>query len=57
MIDKAFVLEAAKLAGLELDEAAVSGVIANLERIAEFARLLEQVPLVAEDEAAPVWRP
>ena len=57
MIDKAFVLEAAKLAGLELDEAAVSGVIANLERIAEFARFLEQVPLVAEDEAAPVWRP
>ena len=57
MIDKAFVLEAAKLARLELDEVAVPGVIANLERIAGFARMLEQVPLGAEDETAPVWHP
>ena len=57
MIDRAFVLEAAKLARLELDEAALPGVIASLERIAGFARMLEQVPLGAGDEAAPVWRP
>lgn len=57
VIDKAYVLEAAKLAQLELDEAALGGVTANLERIAGFARMLEQVPLATEDEAAPVWRP
>ena len=57
VIETAFVLEAARLAGLRLDEAALPGVVANLERIAGFARVLEQVPLGAEDEAAPVWRP
>ena len=55
-IDEAFVREAAKLVGIEVDAESMPGVIANLERIAGFASMLEEVPLGAEDEMAPVWR-
>lgn len=57
MIEAAYVLESAKLAMLDIDDAALAGVLANLERIAGFAQMLEQVQLGVEDEAAPVWHP
>ncbi|HVE49486.1 MAG TPA: DUF4089 domain-containing protein [Casimicrobiaceae bacterium] len=57
MIDQTVVLEAAKLARLELDDAEIESVAANLARIATFAKLLEDVALDSEDEAAPIWRP
>jgi hypothetical protein len=56
-IDEAYVVESAKLAGIEIDEAAMPGVTAGLQRIADFAALLDGVALGVEDEPAPVWRP
>ena len=56
-LDEAFVREAARTAGLEIAADAMPGVLANLERIAGFARALDAVPLEPHDEAAPVWRP
>ena len=56
-IDEAFVREAARVAALDIGEQAMPGVVANLERIAGFARMLDAVALEPSDEAAPVWRP
>lgn len=56
-VDVAFVREAARLAGLDVPAAAMPAVLANLERIEGFARVLETVPLEPADEPATVWRP
>jgi len=56
-VDDAFVREAARTAGLGIGAEVIPGVLANLERIAGFARMLDAVPLEPQDEAAPVWRP
>lgn len=57
MIDEAYVREALKLSELEVEKASLPAVLANLERIAGFAGMLEAIPLNVDDEPAPVWRP
>lgn len=53
----AYVDAAAALIWLPLDPAHRPGVILNLERIAEMARLVMEFPLGDEAEPAPVFRP
>lgn len=57
MVDEAYVREALKLSELEVEKASLPAVVANLERIAGFAGMLEAIPLNIDDEPAPVWRP
>lgn len=56
-MDEAFVLELARLAGIELTPEQLPGVIATLRINAGLARKLDDFPLAAEDEPGPVWRP
>jgi len=51
------VQEAAKLSGLAVPPERVPAVLANLERLAQVAAVLEAVPLAPEDEIGPEWRP
>jgi hypothetical protein len=54
---KAYVDAAAKLIGLPLDPAHRSGVVLNLERIAQMAALVMEFDLPEETEPAPVYTP
>jgi len=56
-IDEAWVLAAARVAGLAIAPAHVAGVTANLVRIEQIARPLNAIELDASDEIAPVWTP
>ena len=56
-MDEALVLELARLAGIELTPERLPGVIATLRINAQLAHLLEEFPLVGQDEPGPVWRP
>jgi hypothetical protein len=56
-IDDAYVLAAARAAGLDIAPAQVAGVTANLARIEAIARPLNAFALEAGDEIAPVWTP
>ena len=53
----AYVDAAAALIGLPLDPAHRPGVVLNLERIAQMAALIAEVPLPDAAEPAPVFRP
>jgi hypothetical protein len=48
---------AAAALALEIAPEHRPGVLANLERLAEVARLIMEFPLPDETEAAPVFRP
>ena len=52
-----YVDAAAALIGLPIDPAHRSGVVLNLERIAQMAALVAAFPLPDEPEPAPVFRP
>ena len=52
-----YVDAAAVLIGLSLDPAHRPGVLLNLQRIAEMARLVMEFPLPDTCEPAPVFRP
>jgi hypothetical protein len=56
-IDEAYVLQAARLAGLELKSEQISSVLEHLRRTASLARLLEDFVLPTEEEIGPTWRP
>ena len=57
-IDEAYVLRAIATLGIELSAAQIPGVIANLQRTAQAAALVNAFPLdQATDEFGPVWRP
>jgi hypothetical protein len=56
-IDEAWVLAAARVAGLAIAPAHVPGVTVNLARIEQIARPLNAIELDASDEIAPVWTP
>lgn len=56
-VEERYVLEAARLVGLGLDPARVPAVLANLQRIAQVAQLVNEVELAPEDELGPVWTP
>ena len=56
-IDEAYVLQAARLAGLELGAEQLPGVVEHLRRAAAMARLLEEFALPDDEEIAPTWRP
>jgi hypothetical protein len=51
------VLEAARLSGLVVPPERVPAVLANLERLAQVAAVLEAAALAPEDELAPEWKP
>lgn len=53
----AYVDAAAAAIGLPLDPAHRPGVIANIERIAGFAKLVMELPLDEAAEPAPVFKP
>lgn len=57
MISPATVLEAARLAGLDVPPERIPAVLGNLERLAQVAGALEAVALAPEDELGPEWRP
>lgn len=52
-----YVTAASDLIGLSLAPAHRPGVVANMERIADLARLVMEFPLSDEDEPATVFRP
>jgi hypothetical protein len=57
-MDRAFVVGALALAGLQVDAARLDAVCAQLGRIEEIAAALDAVALdPMTDELAPVWRP
>ena len=57
-IDEAFVRQATALLGIELTAAQVPGVIANFQRTAQLAAMVNEFPLdPVADEPAPIWRP
>lgn len=58
LIDEDFVRRAAALQGIEVTPEQMPGVIANLQRTAQLAALVNAFPLdPVVDESAPVWRP
>jgi len=57
LIDEAYVLQAASLAGLELSAEQLPGVVEHLRRAAAMARSLDDLALPADEEIAPTWRP
>ena len=57
MISPAAVLEAARLAGLDVPPERIPAVLGNLERLAQVAGVLEAVALAPEDERGPEWKP
>ena len=52
-----YVDAAAVAAGLSLDPAHRPGVIANMQRIAQFAQMVMELPLDEATEPLPVYRP
>lgn len=57
-IDEAYVRRATALVGITLTAAQVPGVVANLQRTAEIASVVNAFPLEpVADELGPVWRP
>lgn len=46
-----------KAADLQVEEASIPAVLANLQRIEQLARALQAVELGPEDEIGPEWRP
>ena len=56
-IDEAFVLQAARLAGIEIGAAQLQAVIASLRVTAHAAALVNEFDLDAHEEPGPVWRP
>lgn len=56
-IDETYVLQAARLAGIEVSAEQLPGVVENLRRAAAMARLLDDFALPADEEIAPTWRP
>jgi len=54
---ESYVDAAAALIGMPLDPAHRTGVILNIERVAEMAALVMAFPLSEETEPAPVFRP
>jgi len=58
LIDEAFVRRAAALQGIEITAAQLPGVIANLQRTAQLAAIVNEFALdPVTDEPGPVWRP
>jgi hypothetical protein len=55
--EQAFLLQAARLAGLELTAEQLPGVLEHWRRNAQIARLVNEFPLAVEDETGPTWRP
>jgi Protein of unknown function (DUF4089) len=56
-IDEAYVLQASRLAGIELTVEQLPRVVEHLRRTAALAALLEDFPLPVNEEIAPTWRP
>lgn len=56
-IDDAFVLQAARLAGIDITAEQLQSVVGHLRRTAEAARLVDEFPLGTEEEPGPVWQP
>lgn len=56
-IDEAYVLRAARLAGLELASEQLPGVVEHLRRTAEAAQLVNDFLLGMNEEPGPIWRP
>ena len=57
-IDEAFVRRAAALQGIAFTPDQMPGVLANLQRTAQLAALVNDFPLdTVVDELGPVWRP
>jgi hypothetical protein len=57
LIDEVFVLQASRLAGIELTPEQLPGVVEHLRRTAEVAALVNSVVLSPQDEQGPTWRP
>jgi hypothetical protein len=58
LIDEVFVRRAAALQGIEITPEQMPGVIANLQRTAQLAALVNAFPLdPVADESGTVWRP
>jgi hypothetical protein len=56
-IDPAYVLQASRLAGLEIAAEQLPGVVEHLRRTAELAQLLDDFALPIDEELGPTWRP
>ena len=56
-IDAAQVRALARLVGIELTDEQLPGVIVNLQRTVQIAGPVLALPLSAEDELGPIWRP
>jgi Asp-tRNA(Asn)/Glu-tRNA(Gln) amidotransferase C subunit len=56
-IDEAWVTQTAALAGLDIPRERLADVIATLQRIEQLARHVNETPLSAADDPAPVWKP
>ena len=56
-IDAAWVAQTAALAGLDIPRERLAGVVATLQRIEQLARCVNETPLSAADDPAPVWKP
>lgn len=56
-IDEAFVLQAARLAGIEITAEQLQAVVENLRRTAQAACLVNEFALGAEEEPGPIWHP
>jgi hypothetical protein len=57
LIDDAYVLQAGRLAGIELTAEQLAGVVEHLRRTAALAALVNDFLLSTEDEIGPMWRP
>ena len=57
LIDEAYVLQASRLAGLELSDEQLPGVLEHLRRTAQAAALVNEFFLGMEDEPGPTWQP
>lgn len=55
--EQAFLLQAARLAGLELSAEQLPGVLEHWRRNAQISRPVNEFSLGMEDEPAPTWRP
>ena len=56
-MDAAWVRAAAQLAGIELKDDQLPGVLANLKRTARIVSPLMALALREDDELGPIWRP
>lgn len=57
MIEEKELLGLSRLVALDIPEQRIKAVLENFRRIQQVAQVVNEIPLAAEDELGPEWRP